>query len=145
MKFRGAVMILMIVTISGCFANKSPEPPASGFEQEKNTGSTQIMRTSFYGKGDGFNGKPTASGEKFSPSGLTAAHRSLPFGTLLELTNPKNGKVVVVRINDRGPFVKGHSLDISLAAAQKLGLTKDGVEDLQVRNVTQQAPAKTLE
>jgi len=69
----------------------------------------------------------TASGERMDPTELTAAHRSLPFGTRLEVTNQKNGKTVVVRINDRGPFVKGRVIDLSKAAARQLGFVSSGV------------------
>jgi rare lipoprotein A len=68
----------------------------------------------------------TASGERMNPSALTAAHRSLPFGTKLRVTNKKNGKSVVVRINDRGPFVRGRVIDLSKAAAQQLGFIRSG-------------------
>jgi rare lipoprotein A len=68
----------------------------------------------------------TASGERMDPAKLTAAHKSLPFGTKLKVTNPKNGKSVVVRINDRGPFTKGRTLDLSKAAAQRIGLISRG-------------------
>jgi rare lipoprotein A len=68
----------------------------------------------------------TASGERFSPTKLTAAHRSLPFGTIVRVTNLQNRRIVLVRINDRGPFSKGRVIDLSPAAAQELhfsGLT----------------------
>ncbi|MET3790231.1 rare lipoprotein A [Aquamicrobium terrae] len=68
----------------------------------------------------------TASGERMNPSALTAAHRTLPFGTRLKVTNKKNGKSVVVRINDRGPFVKGRVLDLSKGAASQLGFIRSG-------------------
>ena len=67
-------------------------------------------------------GKRTASGETFNPNGLTAAHRSLPFGTCLRVSNPKSGRSVSVRINDRGPFTKGVSLDLSHGAARAIGM-----------------------
>jgi rare lipoprotein A len=72
-------------------------------------------------------GKRTANGEAFKPMGLTAAHRSLPFGTKVRVTNLKTGKSVVVRINDRGPFIRGRVIDLSLGAAQIVGLTASGV------------------
>lgn len=72
----------------------------------------------------------TASGEQMNPAELTAAHRTLPFGTKLKVTNQKNGKSVVVRINDRGPFIKGRVIDLSKAAANKLGFIKSGVTDI---------------
>lgn len=68
----------------------------------------------------------TASGEHMNPSALTAAHRSLPFGTKVKVTNKNNGKSVVVRINDRGPFVKGRVLDLSKGAASQLGFVRSG-------------------
>jgi len=66
--------------------------------------------------------KRTASGEMFNPDGLTAAHRSLPFGTCLRVSNPKTGRSVSVRVNDRGPFTKGVSLDLSHGAARAIGM-----------------------
>jgi rare lipoprotein A len=67
-------------------------------------------------------GNRTASGERFNPDGLTAAHRSLPFGTCLHVSNPKTGSSVAVRVNDRGPFTKGVSLDLSHGAARAIGM-----------------------
>ncbi len=64
----------------------------------------------------------TASGERFNPNGFTAAHRTLPFGTQLQVTNPRNGRSIVVRINDRGPFVRGRSLDLARGAAFAIGM-----------------------
>ncbi|TIT76487.1 MAG: septal ring lytic transglycosylase RlpA family protein, partial [Mesorhizobium sp.] len=68
----------------------------------------------------------TASGERMNPAALTAAHRSLPFGTKLRVTNKNNGRSVVVRINDRGPFVRGRVLDLSRGAATQLGFIGSG-------------------
>jgi rare lipoprotein A len=68
----------------------------------------------------------TASGERMNPAAMTAAHRTLPFGSKMIVTNQRNGKSVVVRINDRGPFVKGRVIDLSKAAAQKLGFIRAG-------------------
>ena len=72
-------------------------------------------------------GKRTANGEAFKPMGMTAAHRKLPFGTKLKVTNIKTGKSVIVRVNDRGPFIKGRVLDLSLGAAKIIGLNHSGV------------------
>ena len=68
----------------------------------------------------------TASGERMNPSAMTAAHRSLPFGTKVKVTNKNNGKSVVVRINDRGPFIRGRVLDLSRGAARQLGFVNKG-------------------
>jgi rare lipoprotein A len=68
----------------------------------------------------------TASGERMNPAAMTAAHRTLPFGTKVKIVNQRNGREVVVRINDRGPFIKGRVIDVSKAAAQKLGFISAG-------------------
>jgi len=79
---------------------------------------------SYYGRK--FHGRRTASGEAFDMGAMTAAHRSLPFGSLVRVTNPANGKSVTVRINDRGPFSRGRVIDVSRAAAEELGLIARG-------------------
>lgn len=71
-------------------------------------------------------GRRTANGETCDPATLTAAHRTLPFGTKLRVTNPANGKSVIVRINDRGPFARGRVIDLSRAAAAEIGLVQRG-------------------
>jgi len=86
---------------------------------------------SWYGKP--FHGRQTASGEVYNMYGLSAAHKHLPFGTRLHITNPKNSKSTVVTINDRGPFVRGRDLDLSLGAARKLDMVEDGVIVVGVR------------
>jgi peptidoglycan lytic transglycosylase len=68
-------------------------------------------------------GHPTADGERASPSAMNAAHRTLPFGTMVRVTNDRNGRSVVVRINDRGPFVRGRVIDLTPAAAAALGFS----------------------
>jgi rare lipoprotein A len=68
----------------------------------------------------------TASGERMNPAKLTAAHRSLPFGTKVLVTNKRNGKSVIVRINDRGPFIRGRVIDVSKAAAANIGMVSSG-------------------
>jgi rare lipoprotein A len=80
---------------------------------------------SWYGY-DG-SGNKTASGERYNPEGLTAAHRSLPMGTKIRVTNTRNGRSVVVRINDRGPFIRGRIIDLSAGAARLLGMISSGV------------------
>ena len=79
---------------------------------------------SYYGKE--LAGNRTANGERFNPHALTAAHRTLPMGTKLKVTNKANGKSVIVRINDRGPFVKKRLIDVSLAAAQQINMVRSG-------------------
>lgn len=79
---------------------------------------------SHYGKGDGYGGRRTASGERMNPNAMTAAHRSLPFGMRVRVTHA--GRSVVVRINDRGPFVRGRCIDLSHAAARAIGMGGTG-------------------
>ncbi len=86
---------------------------------------------SFYGY-DGSSNK-TASGERFHPEKMTAAHRSLPFGTKVRVTNPRNGRSVVVRINDRGPFIRGRVIDLSYGAARVLGIISRGVAPVKIK------------
>jgi len=77
-------------------------------------------------------GTKTASGETFNSAALTAAHPTLPFGTKLRVTNTKTGKSVIVRVNDRGPFVKGRVVDVSYSAAQALGMVNSGTANVKL-------------
>ena len=79
---------------------------------------------SYYGRR--FHGRQTANGERFDMNALTAAHKTLPFGSRVRVTNPRNGRSVVVRINDRGPFVRGRHIDLSRAAAEQIGIIRSG-------------------
>ena len=91
------------------------------------------MKASWYGPK--FHGKLTANGEIYDQMALTAAHKNLSFGTLLKITNPKNGRSVIVRINDRGPYIQGRDLDLSKGAAIELGILKKGVAKLKIEEV----------
>jgi rare lipoprotein A len=82
--------------------------------------------------GPRFQGRVTANGEQFDMTALTAAHPTLPFGSLVRVTNPRSGKSQVVRINDRGPFVEGRELDVSYAVANKIGLINGGLVRLRL-------------
>lgn len=82
---------------------------------------------SHYGVGDGYHGQITANGERYDAYGLSAAHRSLPFGTRLRVTNQTNGRSVIVKINDRGPYVYDRSLDLSYGAFSKIASPGQGV------------------
>ena len=84
---------------------------------------SQTGIASVYGNGDGHAWSKTANGERMNPSALTAAHRTLPFGTRVSVQNLRNGKHVVVRISDRGPFVRGRIIDLSPAGARAIGLS----------------------
>jgi len=92
---------------------------------------TETGKASYYA--DKFEGRKTASGEIFHQKGLTAAHRTLPFGTKVKVTNIANGRSVKVRINDRGPFAEGRVIDLSKKAAKKIGMVTMGVAVVEVR------------
>ncbi len=96
--------------------------PASAF--------SQIGLASYYGPE--LHGRRTASGERFNQHGLTAAHRSAPFGSRLKVTNLLNGRSVVVRVNDRGPFIRGRVIDVSAGAARQIGFHGRGVTRVKV-------------
>jgi rare lipoprotein A len=88
--------------------------------------------------GPGFDGRQTAQGEIFRMHELTAASRTLPLGTQILVKNLKNSKVVIVRVNDRGPYVHGRILDLSLGAAQRLGMVEEGLGTIQIRVIQRQ-------
>src|SRR5437899_94331 len=92
---------------------------------------TQTGKASYYG--DEFEGRKTASGQSYDASELTAAHRTLPFGTQVQIKNLENGKTVKVVVNDRGPFVAGRMIDISKKAALQLGMLNSGLAWVKVR------------
>jgi len=100
------------------------------FARHRNTGETPTASggiASFYTEDT-----QTASGEKFNPNELTAAHRTLPFGTRLRVTNVATGKSVTVRVNDRGPYVRGRVVDVSYSAAESLGMVEKGVTNVKL-------------
>lgn len=103
-----------------------PEESATGdIVRDLGTG-----HASYYGRR--FHGRLTASGERFDMRAMTAAHKTLPFGSLVRVTNTRNGRTVIVRINDRGPFIKGRVIDLSRGAAERIGLVRTGVGVVRV-------------
>jgi rare lipoprotein A len=110
MKIRGA--LLCCVSIYTSMLMSSPGLAAS-----------QTGIASVYGNGDGYAWRKTASGARMNPHALTAAHRTLPFGTRVTVINKRNGKRVVVQISDRGPFIRGRIIDLSPAAARAIGFS----------------------
>jgi rare lipoprotein A len=110
-------------------APESPPPPAP----------SHTAKASFYS--DSFAGKKTASGETYDPDEMTAASKKLPIGTVVKVKNIENGRTVNVRINDHGPNVRGRDLDLSKAAARRLGLTHKGVAKVKVTRVSKHSKA----
>ncbi|MEJ2041409.1 MAG: septal ring lytic transglycosylase RlpA family protein [Desulfosarcinaceae bacterium] len=117
----------MIDDDEGLFIGCATTPPKSS------PGNGQTGLASYYAHR--FHGRKTASGERYNENALTAAHRSLPFGTRVRVINLKNNRAVTVRINDRGPFIKGRIIDVSYAAARKLKMVVDGIARVRVVKV----------
>ncbi len=92
---------------------------------------TETGKASYYG--DDFNGKKTANGQTFNKNALTAAHKTLPFGTVVKVTNLSNGKTVIVTINDRGPYAKGRIIDLSEKAAANIDMINQGVAQVKLK------------
>ena len=101
-------------------------------------GWTQTGIASWYGVP--YDGRYTSSGEVFDMRAFTAAHRTLPFNTWLEVTNLRNGKMVDVRVNDRGPFVDGRVIDLSMGAAQQLDMVREGIQKVRLKVIKPPGP-----
>ncbi|WP_423459055.1 septal ring lytic transglycosylase RlpA family protein [Ottowia sp. VDI28] len=125
------------VGFKGRLGTRADAPPAAEAGRDLQRGIA-----SWYGPG--FHGRKTASGEPFDMAGLTAAHKTLPFGTRVLVHNPRNGKEVVVRINDRGPYVAGRVIDLSKAAAAALGIKSRGHDTVVLREAPEQGQDDVL-
>jgi rare lipoprotein A len=139
---RNAVAAALLTGAVGALVSCASSPPARpGLPQvPPSPGWTEEGIASWYGGRDGFEGKPTASGEIYDSSLLTAAHRELPLGTIVDVTNLDNEKTVRVRINDRGPFVFGRVIDLSRSAAERIRLIGPGTGPVRVTVVTPGIP-----
>ncbi len=129
---RHVLVLICLIGPAGC-APRAPQlappsaPPAAGIEQPR---FRQTGLASWYGPAH--RGLRTANGERFNPQALTAAHRTLAIGSIVRVTDLATGKSVKVRINDRGPHVRGRIIDLSVAAAQALGVRDDGVSRVKL-------------
>jgi len=121
---RWLTLSLIALLAAGC-ASVPPEGPPPAPAPAESATVIGSGKASYYGSQH--QGKPTANGERFDQQALTAAHRSLPFGTRVRVTNTRNGKSVVVRINDRGPFVRNRIIDLSKAAFRSIASPRAGV------------------
>jgi rare lipoprotein A (peptidoglycan hydrolase) len=145
----GAAVLAVLVAISAlgaaatlgaCGGTDKREPaggktgtkPGTGQAQTPPPGVAEVQHglATWYGRGAG-----TASGERFNPRALTAAHRTFAMQSRVRVTNQRNGRSVIVRINDRGPFVRGRIIDVSEAAAEILGMKQDGVVPVKVERL----------
>ena len=129
---RGAVFAAVACLLSGCATKKGlivePDKPEIVYDV-KPVAVLHGKASYYYGR---WIGRKTANGEIYRATDVTAAHKTLPFNTMVRVTNLKNGKSVIVRINNRGPYIKGRIIDLSLVAAQKIEMTKAGVVPVRV-------------
>jgi rare lipoprotein A len=131
---------MLALMLAGCSSqNFAPSSPAASYAPPANYRGTRTEVASWYGPG--FEGRRTSSGEVFHSNELTAASTTLPLGSHALVTNPDTGRSVVVRINDRGPFVHGRSIDLSHGAAQQIGLVGKGVGRVEVTPTARSTPA----
>lgn len=129
-----SLLVCLAVLLSGCAAGNAKIASRKGYvrfpEKQYASGEKAEIGLKIKGEasyyGPGFHGKQTASGEIFDQDDFTCAHKSLPFGTKLKVVRVDNGSSVVVRVNDRGPYVDGRILDLSVAAGKQIGLDKVG-------------------
>jgi rare lipoprotein A len=133
--------LIGLLALSGCTYVERPSEPVS-YAPKKADGSSkyhhqEVGKASWYGPG--FQNQRTANGEMFDQNKLTAGSRHLPLGSVVEVTNLKNGKRVQVTINDRGPWVKGRAIDLSRAAAERLGMVKAGLAPVKITVVAKRA------
>lgn len=137
-----ALMLTCMLILASCATQQpqpapapvvAPPPPPPAPLPQTSAQPSRTVRTSY--QGEQAAGRPTASGEPYDPDELTAASKIFPIGSNVLVTNPTNGKSVRVRINDRGPHVRGRSLDLSKRAAEELGITEKGVARLKVKRI----------
>ena len=122
--FKTALLFLFVLTLSAC-----SQTPSSSVRHSSTT-YQETGKASYYA--NKYQGRQTASGERFNQNAKTAAHKKLPFGTKVKVTNISNGKSVIVRINDRGPFIKGRIIDLSKSTFSAIANTRLGVIDVVV-------------
>lgn len=146
-KYTRWLMILLSLSLFSVGCSKPSEPDKkktkakASFENRYNdenyrvakNAQVEIGNASYYA--NSMNGRRTASGEIYNTKKYTAAHRSLPFGTMIRVTMLQNGKSVIVKVNDRGSYVKGRVIDLSLASAQKLGLIRAGIAKVKIEKL----------
>ena len=125
-------LMLVALALASCGGSHSVSKGSKGAR-----GTVQSGLGSYYA--DKFNGRPTASGTTYRPGQMTAAHNTLPFGTLIRVTNTRNGRSVDVTVTDRGPHTKGYIVDVSHRAAVQLGIIEAGVVPVQVTVIREAA------
>lgn len=122
-----ATLLASVLLITACASTVASPNDTSPY-----TPGDEIERGIASWYGPGYAGNLTASGEVFDPNAITAAHKTLPFGTRVTVVHLGNGREVTVRINDRGPFVRGRVIDLSRAAAKQIGMIDDGLAEVKL-------------
>jgi rare lipoprotein A len=145
-------MLMSLLLAASCATQQQPQPapvpvappppaPAPAPPPRVSAQPSKTVRASY--QGEQAAGRPTASGEPYDPDELTAASKIYPIGSQVLVTNPANGRSLKVRINDRGPHVRGRSLDLSKRAAEELGITEKGVARLKVKLLSKTAKTES--
>jgi rare lipoprotein A len=139
----GAILLAFLFAACG---SRNVQPASSSYRSQTYVGSrgrdshkresalSSHVVASWYGPG--YEGRRTANGERFDPNSFSAASRTLPLGSIVRVTNLRNGRSVEVRINDRGPVAPGRSIDLSPAAARKIGLTNKGIDHVRITRIS---------
>ena len=131
--------ILFLTGLCLCAHVATAQTPARNSVAEASSGGHAARKAVQHGKvswyGRAFAGRKTASGERFDPGALTMAHRTLPLGAIVEVTNTANGRRVQLRVNDRGPYCAGRVADLSRAASERLGFVEQGIAEATIRVV----------
>lgn len=132
-RIRLATVLMALTALPSCAASGGGFGPVGTGSGGSSPQSSSVGRASFYHRS--FEGRRTASGERYDRHRLTAAHRTLPFGSRVRVTNLENGLSVVVEVNDRGPFRKGRVIDVSEEAARELGFYRAGTARVRVEEL----------
>ena|ERR1043166_4453805 len=138
-----AVFCLLAALLVGCASAPRPIPSSNSIQNVPLEPNSAVGVASFYGQK--YQGRRTASGEIYDMRKMTAAHRSLPFGANVRVTNLSNNRTVIVRINDRGPFTRERIIDLSLAAARQLGIVQNGTARVKIELLADPADRARLE
>ena len=125
----------LILTIALCLVSITTQAQSDSISQVQKNKHELLGKASYYGS-EYKTTRRTASGEHFNNDAHTAAHKTLPFGTIVKVTNLNNNNSITVRINDRGPFVKGRVIDVTTGAAKKLGMIKSGVAPVEIEIIS---------
>ena len=143
--------LCVVILLSGCVSRHTSSPYRATSRPYKIKGRwyypqhyyelKQTGIASYYGRGHGAHGLPTATGERFCRYRMSAAHKTLPLPCMARVTNLENGRHVILRINDRGPFIRGRILDVSAAAARKLGFYHQGLARVRLETLVQESLA----